>query len=254
MKVRVLGCYGSQLPGFRTCSVLVNGRLLIDAGAVAQTLSFQEQLAIDDVLLTHAHLDHVVDLAFMIDNVFFHRDKPLRIFAPRPVLNTVQEHLFNDEVWPDFTRFSSKNGRAVKLQALESGEACRVGEIEVRWAQTNHPVFTAGYCLTEGCTSLLHSGDTGATDALWSLGRCCPGLKSAFVETSFPNRLGELAEKSGHLTPAQLAKELDKLDRPDVAVKVLHMKPQFLDEILSELNDLGDGRLQVLRGGEEFVL
>jgi hypothetical protein len=31
------------------------------------------------------------------------------------------------------------------------------------------------------------------------------------------------------------------------------MKPQFLQEILAELNSLGDDRLQVLEGGEKFL-
>ncbi len=254
MNVRVLGSYGSRMPGHHTSSLLINGRLLLDAGTVTATLTLDEQRAIDDVLLTHAHLDHMVDLAFLVDNVLTLRPEPLRLWAPAPVLETLRRHLFNDAIWPDFTRLPSPQAPALRLIPLEEGRETLVAGLQVRWAQTTHPVCSAGYCLSEGTASLLHSGDTGVTDAVWQLARECPQLKLAFVETSFPNRLADLATASGHLTPAMLQGELRKLGRDDLPVKVFHIKPQFLEEIVAELNALDDGRLQILRGGEDFSL
>jgi len=254
MKIRVLGSYGSRTPGHHTSSLLINGSLLLDAGTVTATLSLEEQRAIDDVLLTHAHLDHMVDLAFLVDNVLTLRQEPLRLWAPAPVLEALRRHLFNDSIWPDFTRLPSPQAPALRLIPLEEKGETLVAGLQVRWARTTHPVCAAGYCLSEGGTSLLHSGDTGITEGVWHLARECPQLKMAFVETSFPNRLDELATASGHLTPAMLQGELRKLGRDDLPVKVFHIKPQFLEEIVAELNALDDGRLQILRGGEEFFL
>lgn len=254
MNIRVLGSYGSRLPGQHSSSLLLNDNLLIDAGTVTAALGLEQQLAIDDVLLTHAHLDHMVDLAFLIDNVLTLRQTPLRIWAPPPVLDALHRHLFNDEVWPDFTRLPTAQAPALRLVPLDAGKENEVAGLRVRWARTNHPVWTAGYYLTDGSAGLLHSGDTGVTGAVWSLARDCPQLKIAFVETSFPNRLAALAEASGHLTPALLRQELAKLGRDAVPVKIFHIKPQFLAEIVAELNALGDGRLQVLHGGEQFSL
>lgn len=42
-------------------------------------------------------------------------------------------------------------------------------------------------------------------------------------------------QQAGHLTPGMLTKELDKLDKPEVPVKIFHMKPQYLEEISAEL-------------------
>jgi cAMP phosphodiesterase len=232
---------------------LVNESLLVDAGAVTSTLSLEQQLAIDDVLLSHAHLDHVVELAFLVDNLCFLREKPLRVWAPAPVLESLRKHLFNNEIWPDFTRIPPNRPAILELKPLAPKVPCRIAGLEVSWARTTHPVFAAGYCLSTEKAGLLYSGDTSVTADLWQLGRACRNLAAVFVETSLPNRLQQLARESGHLTPALLADELGRLGRTDLAINVFHMKPQFIDEIMAELEALGNARLQVLRGGEEFI-
>ncbi|TYO95693.1 beta-lactamase family protein [Geothermobacter ehrlichii] len=254
MKIKVLGSYGSRLPGFHTSSLLIDDRLLVDAGTVTAILDLEEQATIDDVLLTHAHLDHMVDLAFLVDNVLTRRTHPLRIWAPAAVLDSLHRNLFNDEVWPDFTRIPQPDRPVLRFCPLPDEGRTRVAGIEVEWRWTRHPVPTAGYLLRADGAAMLFSGDTATTDAVWRLGRECPELKLAFVETSFPDRLRGLAEASGHLTPAMLATELSKLDRPDVPVLVFHVKPQFLGEVESELKELGDDRISLLEGGEIFEI
>jgi ribonuclease BN (tRNA processing enzyme) len=253
MQIQVLGNYGSRAPGFNTSSLLIDGTLLLDAGTVTGALSIEEQVAIDDVLLTHAHLDHMMDLPFLVDNCFTLRSSPLRVWAPAPVLESVHRHLFNNSIWPDFTRIPGPDAPALELIPIEAGGKEEIAGLRVCWRRVNHPVFTAGYLLTGGGSSVLFSGDTGATDELWEMGRASPELKAVFVETSFPNRLSKLAAVSGHLTPAGLRDELIKFGRADVPVKIFHMKAQFLQEIVTELNSLGDDRLQVLEGGEKFL-
>ena len=73
-----------------------------------------------------------------------------------------------------------------------------------------------------------------------------------FVETSFPGRLELLAQQTGHLTPGMLIKELDKLDKPEVPVKIFHMKPQYLEEIGAELASC-QKQCRVLNGNERFI-
>lgn len=252
MQIRVLGSYGSRLPGIYTSCLLINDRLLLDAGTVTSRLSLEEQAAVTDVLLTHAHLDHMVDLAFLVDNVLTLQSEPLRVWAPAPVLEALHQHLFNDKVWPDFSRLPSPDRPGLCFCPLAEGEEVEIAGITIAWARTCHPVFTAGYCLSQDGVSVLFSGDTSTTEAIWELGRNTAGLQAAFIETSFPNRLHDLAIASGHLTPATLVQELAKFDRPDVPVKIFHIKPQFLEEVVTELDALGEARLQVLHGGERF--
>jgi ribonuclease BN (tRNA processing enzyme) len=252
MRIRVLGSHGSRVPGFHTSCMLINDNLLLDVGTVSAILDLNEQATVDHVVLTHAHLDHVVDLAFLVDNVFTLRREPLRIWGPAQVLESVQIHLFNNEIWPDFSRIKVNGFPLVEFCPLAPGVVTEIAGVRFAWVQTNHVVFTAGYLITAPSGSVLHSGDTSTTSELWKMGRDCSDLRLAFVETSFPNRLEAIARASGHLTPAMLREELAKLDRPELPVKVFHMKPQFIGELCAELDELHDSRLQILSGGEVF--
>ena len=103
MEVRVLGSYGSRVPGHQTSCFLIDRRLAIDAGGLTGMLQVQEQIDIDHVLISHAHLDHIYDLAFLVDNVMASRHQPLQIWAPEQVLAVLRQHLFNDQIWPDMS-------------------------------------------------------------------------------------------------------------------------------------------------------
>ena len=253
MKIRVLGCFGSRVPGRYTSSLLIDDKFLLDAGTVSSALSQPEQLALEDIVLTHAHMDHIVDLAFLADNIFG-RPESMRIWAPEPVLDAVHNHLFNGLIWPDFTKLPGKGEPTIKLIPLNDSGEGKINNYHLRWMRTNHTVYTVGYCVQSDSGSLFYSADTTTTEDLWKMARDCDDLKIAFVEASFPNRMEHLAKLSGHLTPAMLKEELKKFGDRDIPIKVFHMKPQFLDELQAELAALDDDRLQVLDGGEVFSI
>jgi cAMP phosphodiesterase len=239
------------VPGQQTSCLLIEKHVLVDAGGVTAKLSVDEQANIDHVVISHAHLDHVYDLAFLADNGMAMRSSPLRVWAPAEVLNVLREHLFNDKVWPDLTQLEIGGFPVLELCPLAEGGKSRVGPLDIGWVRTNHTVFSAGYLLEKGNVSVLYSGDTTATDELWQLGRSAGRLNAVFVEASFPDRLEALAVKTGHLTPSLLSKELVKLDKPEVPVKIFHMKPQYLDEIRSDLM-VNEISCQILQGNEQF--
>jgi hypothetical protein len=112
--------------------------------------------------------------------------------------------------------------------------------------------YSAGRLVAHDEVSMPSSGDTTCTDNLWLLAGEAPDLAAAFVVTSFPDRLEPLEQETGLLTPAMLIRELEKLDKPEVPVKIFHMKPQYLDEISSDLQPLKQ-RCQMLQGNECFT-
>ncbi|MGH7873727.1 MAG: MBL fold metallo-hydrolase [Candidatus Binatia bacterium] len=67
MKFHVIGCSGGQAPGHNVSSYLVNDSALIDAGLAAGVLNLKSQKNIENVLITHAHLDHVMALGGLFD-------------------------------------------------------------------------------------------------------------------------------------------------------------------------------------------
>ena len=76
MQVKIIGGHGGVTRNYHATSYLIDESLLIDAGSVASGLDIQDQLKIDHILISHAHLDHTKDLAFICDNCFGLRKKP----------------------------------------------------------------------------------------------------------------------------------------------------------------------------------
>ena len=69
MLVRIIGGHGGVSPGFKNTSYLIDGKLLIDAGSVASGLQIDQQVLIDNILISHSHLDHISDLLQPVGSV-----------------------------------------------------------------------------------------------------------------------------------------------------------------------------------------
>ncbi len=253
MKVKVLGCSGGELPGHRTTCFLVDEKLAVDAGALTGSLSLDQLLAIDDIVLTHSHFDHVKDVPLLADLIVGRRKKPVRIHASRACARTLRESVFNDELWPDFTRIPDKQKPVLEIVPFDLSKPFRVGKYRLAPVKVPHPVESVGYVLSDGRASVLFSGDTGPTTRLWQRANAEKRLKALFVELSFPSRLQGLADVSGHLTPRTLAAELDKIERDGPPVLLYHLKPAFMAELEQELKELRLDNVRILERGEEFV-
>jgi len=105
----------------------------------------------------------------------------------------------------------------------------------------------------DGNGAILYSGDTRATPWIWKEAREQMGLKAIFVETSFPNRLNDLARLTGHLTPPMLEEELKKIGSLDVPIFIFHMKPQYLETLKMEIERLNHPNISILKQGDEFT-
>ncbi len=262
VKIRVLGCHGSdQLLDEAhgplqcgTCGFLVNGTVLVDAGTVGSQLRLAEQKQIRHVLLSHLHFDHIKGLPTLADNLVGESEIPVGVASIPEVLKGLETHIFNGEVYPDFFRLPDP-GRPVFVSCpLTAGKEARLSGLTVIPVPVNHLVPTVGFVLTDGVATVLYSGDTYRTDQLWRIAAGFPTLKAAFIETSFPNEMEELAKLTKHLTPALLAKEFRKIGRPGLALYVYHMKPRFRDRILRQLSDLNVPNLTVLEEGQELII
>ena len=253
MRLRVLGCSGGELGHRRTTSFLLDDRVALDAGALNRSLTLPELEAIERVVLTHAHLDHVKDLPLLAD-LLVERRRPLVVHASTGCARTLREHLFNGELWPDFTRLPDAERPALVLEPFEAGRGFQAGGFQVLPVPVHHPVESVGLVVSDGECAFALSGDTGPTEALWEAVNRTPRLRALLVETSFPDRLQWLADASGHLTPATLRGELAKVTRGDWPVLLYHLKPVYRAEVLREVEALGLPGLRALEEGEELDL
>jgi cAMP phosphodiesterase len=256
MDIRVLGCYGSHLPGYGTTSFLLEETMLIDGGTITSVLTLEEQLKIEYVFLTHAHLDHIRDIMFLVDNIFYlKRPAPLVLVSTPQILDTVHAHLFNGHIWPDFSAIPSSANPVLKMLPIHRGEILDVGSWQVTATPVNHTVETMAYTLESDTEAVIFIGDTGPTEKIWEEANGKSQLKGIFIETSFPNRMEEMARLTGHLTPRGLAAELAKLRHKKAGVYVFHVKLHHDEEIETELRDLPDGRrIHLLRDGQRIHL
>lgn len=108
VKLHVLGCHGGETPKHRTSSFVLDGKLAIDAGALTSELELKEQYALEAVAVSHAHMDHIRDLATVADNRVQVGTKPLVIAGTAATIAILKKHFFNDLLWPDFAKIASK--------------------------------------------------------------------------------------------------------------------------------------------------
>lgn len=239
MRVRALGAYGSALQDKRTCGFLVDDRLMVDAGTITSAKKAPELAAIDDVLVSHVHLDHCKDLAFLTDLVFGQRKAPIRVWGTAEVIGDLRAHMFNNRLWPDFTKIPADNP-IVTLNVIEHRQPVQVGPYVVRAFPVNHPVPADGFLIDNGQQVLMYSGDTGETDEIWQVAAKEERLSAVYLECSFPNNMKGVADISGHLVPSQLPGEIAKLGPKgkSVPVYVYHLKPQVEKELREQIKAL----------------
>jgi cAMP phosphodiesterase len=252
MRIKVLGCYGGNIPGHGMTAFLVNDTVCMDAGWVSGALSLQEQVKVKDILISHSHLDHTCTLPFLIDNNFSAPGFSLRIYAIPEVIAAMKNHLFNNHTWPDFTCLPNDLTPVLKLVEVEPESPFVVNGLTVRAVQVSHIVPTTGFILEDERGAIAFSSDTGPTERFWAVVNRVEKLRAVITETSFPNELQDLATVSGHLTPQTLDRELDKLER-DVPVYLYGGKPKHLATLKKQVAALRRRNVRFLTQGKTYA-
>ena len=231
-------------------SFVIDGETALDAGALTDALPISAQRRLRRVVLTHAHLDHVASLPFLVENVYG-RERPLEIIAPAPVLRTLSRHMFNDAAWPDFSRLPSRRRPTIVFRPVAVGRPFAAGAVRFTPLPVDHIVPAYGYFVSKPGRSVLFSGDTMPTHRLWEHARAARDLKAIFLEVSFSDSQAAVARASCHLTPQQLPAELAKAPAR-VPVFLYHMKPPSLSRIRREVARLDEPRLRLLESERSF--
>ena len=251
MELRILGCAGGEAEGERLTGLLVNKTVAIDAGSLTGALSVAEQIAIRHIFISHSHLDHICTLPFFTKNVFGHVDAPVEIHALPETLDVLRRHLFNDELWPDFSVIPTKDQPTIRYTELEPERGYLVEGLTLTPIRVNHLVPCVGYKVDDGRDAFIFTSDTTHTDRIWEVANATPNLRFLITEASFPNDQKWLAEASKHLTPEMLGEELKKLKK-DIPVGIYHLTPGDRAEMLPEILALKDSRVKLLEQNAVF--
>ena len=235
VRVRVLGCSGG-IGGrhLRTTSMLVDHDLLIDAGTGVEDLSLGELANIRHVLLTHTHLDHISALPMLLDTVVGEHSEPIVVHALPEAIAVLRAHIFNWQVWPDFTQIPDPARPILHFRPLAVGQTLTFGARRITVLPAVHTVPAVGYHIDSGRGSLVFTGDTTTNDALWPIVNAIDNLRALIIETAFPDGEMALAVASKHLCPTLLAGELAKLQRP-VDLYITHLKPGQIETTMREV-------------------
>ncbi|MHC1726596.1 MAG: MBL fold metallo-hydrolase [Syntrophobacteraceae bacterium] len=253
MEISILGSAGSEAPGQNPPAFLIDNFFLLDAGTVALSLDRFAQCRITHIFLTHAHFDHIKGIPSFVDNlVAMNQACQIIILSGGDVISELKRHIFNNRIWPDFTNIPSGENPVMRYQAISTRTPFKLGKYIVHASRVSHSVPAYGYLVEDAaCGSLIYTGDTGPTEAIWRKMRG-HDVKALIIEVSFPNAMSALALTTGHLTPSLLENEISKMPSVPDKIYISHLKPHYRPQIEAELARIPGVQLEILEAGQSF--
>jgi ribonuclease BN (tRNA processing enzyme) len=257
MQIRVLGCSGAIAAGSKTTAFFVAPDVLVDAGSGVGDLTLKELAQIDHILISHSHLDHILSIALLADTVMRERRKqhrgPIHVHALPETIAALRTHIFNNIIWPDFTRLPSVEHPALKLCPIQVGERLTLGGKTFEVLSAQHTVPAVGFALKGEQGWWVYTGDTGPNPTLWQR-LAQMKVQHLVIETAFSNDECELANISQHLCPTTLGRELAFLEG-SVQVHITHIKPGEVQAVMAQVKQLCTShRLGELKAGQVLEL
>jgi cAMP phosphodiesterase len=255
VEIRIIGCHGGETPRHRPSAFLIDDRIAIDAGSLTSGMDLAAQCALEACLVSHAHLDHIRDLATIADNRCQKGCPPLVIAGTKQTLALLKKHFFNGLLWPDFTKIPHHDHPTIRYRVLAPEVTHNLAGYKVRAIEVSHTIECCAFIVEGSGGAMAYSGDTGPTERLWKVLNQVDDLRAMLMEVSFPNREQKLATLSGHHTPKTLAKELKKYKKTkDLPFLLYHIKPVFQAEVEKECALIRGVNLTIPKLGDQFIV
>lgn len=233
--------------------LIIDDSVAFDAGSLAMATSQAQKRQIRDVVITHAHLDHIAGLPLFVDDLFASLKSPVRVHATREVIEILERDIFNWSVYPRFSELTNSFGAVMEYCPFEPEREFVVRHLRVVAVRVNHKVPSVGFVISDEENTVALSGDTAENGRFWECVNRIKNLSAILVECAFPNELNDLAGISYHLTPQKLELELRKLTL-DCPVYVINIKPMYFELVTRQIADLEIENLQVLEVGKVLKL
>lgn len=236
MQLQVLGCSGGIGAGQRTTSLLLDDRILIDAGTGVGDLSFEALLNIDHVFLTHAHMDHIACLPMLLDTAFGSRAEPVTVHATQASIDVLRRHIFNWHIWPDFAAIPDSRNPFLRFAVMEQGDRVDIPGGHITALPALHTVPAVAYALHSDDGCIVFSGDTADHAPFWEAVNQIDDLSALIIETAFADQDADLARTALHFSPGALLNALGQM-RHEADVWITHLKPADHALIMQQLHD-----------------
>lgn len=231
---------------------VIDDSVALDAGSLAMAANDRQREQIRDVILTHAHLDHIAGLPLFVDDLFANLETPICVYATEEVIKTLEDNIFNWEIYPRFSELCNRRCRTMEYQPFVAGTEFAVKNLRVEAVEVNHKVPTVGLIISDGATRLAMSGDTAQMDGFWERVNESDEPDAVLIECAFPDDLSDLAEISHHLTPSALRTEIGKLKHRNCPVYIINLKPMYRESIVEQIERLNIENLRVLEVGKVY--
>lgn len=201
MRIVLLGTTGYH-PNDRRhtpCMVLPAEGVVFDAGTAMYRLGRYLRTKEIDIFLTHAHLDHVVGLTYLLELVHEHKLARVTVHGDPRKLAAIEEHLFSETLFPVPPKYEA---RPLAREFKTPG-----GGVLVHFP-LKHQGGSIGYRIDWPGRSMAYVTDTTASpDAAYV--QHVRGVDLLLHECYFPDEHADWAVTTGHshTTPvAQVAK------------------------------------------------
>lgn len=174
-----------------------------------------------DILLSHAHLDHVCGLTYWLGEQIRRPELEVHLWCSATHSHVIRDRLFDRGLFPAAIRFH--------WHEIAAGQVAALPRATVQPLLLQHPGTAYGYRLCYGQTSIAYITDTtsDAEDEYWSAIKDCDLI---LHECNFRREQGELADRTGHTDLGRLADAVRR-HRPR-AILLTHFNP--LDDDVEE--------------------
>jgi len=226
MHIQILGS-GGYHPNERrhtACLLLPDLGLVFDAGTGFFRVASRLRTDKLHICLSHAHLDHIVGLTYVLVPLMQGRLTEVTVYGTRETLSAVREHLFAERLFPI----------EPPLQYVELTEGIRLGDGAVALTHRrlpSHPGESTAYRLDlaempgQPARSIAYVTDTTVDGTYTDFIR---GVDLLIHECNFSDALAEWCDKTGHSHTSQVAQLA--VDAQVGRLLLLHVDPLLVGD------------------------
>lgn len=191
MKLILLGTTGYHPNSQRhtACMLLPECGVMFDAGTAMFRAAEHLRGSELDIFLSHAHIDHVIGLAYLFNVMHEHPLKKVRVHATAAKLAAIDEHLFSEDIFPKKPPYENC--------PLDDSPAVELHGGQMTHFPLKHQGGSLGYRLDWGNRSMAYVTDTWA-DPTADYVQKIRGVDLLVHECYFSDDETEWAKATGH--------------------------------------------------------